>query len=214
MREIHKNIKTLFKPYEWKVVETDYNWQNNKNNESIFTIGNGYLGVRGFYEEGFYGDKIHSDTTTLINGIYEYFPYHHIWERPGFPSRYHSIINQANPFDVKIYIDNELVILGENVTDYARTLDFKTKKLIRTFKYKTKTNKIVSLEFRRFASQTDKHNLMQKITFSANDKVDVELITSLTMPTNDGSIKEEIGTLNSSVYNYLNASRSNNVLSL
>ena len=53
MREIHKNIKTLFEPHKWCVTETDYNEENNKNNETIFTIGNGYLGARGFFEEGF-----------------------------------------------------------------------------------------------------------------------------------------------------------------
>ena len=77
MRKIHKNVPMLFEPFEWKVEEKNFVEGTNSINETIFCIGNGYLGIRGFFEEGFYGASMHTMRTTMINGIYEYFPYNH-----------------------------------------------------------------------------------------------------------------------------------------
>lgn len=214
MREIHKNIKTLFEPHKWCVTETDYNEENNKNNETIFTIGNGYLGARGFFEEGFYGKEENSDPTTLINGIYEYFPYHHIWQRPGFPGKYHSIVNQANPFQVFIYIDDEKFILDKSVIDYQRTLYFKSGVLERKVVYKTKQNKTVTLKFERFAHQDDKHLLSLKLAIEVDKKAKIKIVSKLNMPTTSGSIKEEIGTLQDNVFDYLDTKRKDNLVSI
>ena len=123
MRKIHQNVPVRFQPYEWKVVETEFKEESNRLNETIFTLANGYIGVRGFFEEGFYGQKEASDPAVMINGIYEYYPYHHIWCRPGFPERFHSIVANVNPIDVKIYVGGERVLLGDKVENYSRTLD-------------------------------------------------------------------------------------------
>lgn len=56
MRKIHKNVKQLFEPYDWQVIETAFTEEQNRNNETIFALGNGYIGVRGTFEEGFYGE--------------------------------------------------------------------------------------------------------------------------------------------------------------
>ncbi len=128
MRSIHKNVPELFEPHGWTVTETEWKKENNKNNETIFTVANGYLGIRGFIEEGFCGDAEYSDRTSMLNGVYEYFPYRHIWCRPGFPERYHAIVNQADPFDIKVFADGEPVRICEpsKIKDYSRTLDMKT----------------------------------------------------------------------------------------
>ena len=69
MRKIHKDVPILFKPYEWKVEETEWSFEKNRNNETIFTTANGYLGIRGFFEEGFGNETSHdkTDRTTMIN---------------------------------------------------------------------------------------------------------------------------------------------------
>ena len=57
MRKIHQNVPVRFQPYDWKVVETEFKEESNRLNETIFTLANGYIGVRGFFEDGFYGKK-------------------------------------------------------------------------------------------------------------------------------------------------------------
>ncbi len=210
MRNIHKNVPVLFEPYDYKVVETDYNEQNNKNNETIFTVANGYVGLRGFFEEGFYGKPENSDPTTMINGIYEYFPYHHIWCRPGFPTRYHAIVNQTNPIDVKVLIDGEAATLGRGVSDYSRTLDMKNGTVTRKFRYQTESGKSADLTFERFASQSDKHLLAVRITVVPVSDCTVTLVSTLkSMAPAPGTVKEEIGGAVGSVFECPKAERVN-----
>lgn len=203
MRNIHKNVPMLFEPFEWKVEEKNFVEGTNSINETIFCIGNGYLGIRGFFEEGFYGASMHTMRTTMINGIYEYFPYNHIWCRPGFPKRYHSILNQTDPFDIKIYIDDELVILGDNVTNYNRTLYLRSGEVVRKFTYKTKTGKNVNLVYKRFCSQTDRHIAFGSIDVLCESTCNVRLVSSLaSIAKKEETVKEEIGGSTGEVYNF------------
>ena len=157
MRKIHQNVPVLFQPYDWKVVETEFKEESNRLKETIFTLANGYIGVRGFFEEGFYGQKEASDSAVMINGIYEYYPYRHIWCRPGFPERFHSIVANVNPIDVKIYVNGERVILGDKVENYSRTLDMYRGVVTREYTYVLADGQKCELCFTRFASQTEKH---------------------------------------------------------
>lgn len=201
MRNIHKNVPVLFEPHDYTVVETDYNEQNNKNNETIFTVANGYIGLRGFFEEGFYGAKENSDPTTMINGVYEYFPYNHIWCRPGFPQRFHAIVGQTNPIDVKVLLDGEPVTLAYGVEGYSRTLDFRDGTVVRKFTFTAKNGKSADLIFERFASQYDKHLVFVKISVTAKNDCEVKFISSLkSLAISSGAVKEEIGGASGSVF--------------
>ena len=157
MRKIHQNVPLAFVPHEWKVVETEYSEQTHKINETIFSLANGYIGIRGFFEEGFYGNPNESDPFVMINGVYEYYPYHHIWCRPGFPERFHSIVNNVNPLSVKISADGEEINLKGKISGYSRTLDMRKGNVIREFTFETAGGKKVSLKFTRVVSQINTH---------------------------------------------------------
>lgn len=214
MRKIHKNIPVLFEPYNWRVTETKFSEATNKNNETIFTIGNGYLGVRGYFEEGFYGSPENTDPATLINGIYEYFDYHHIWQRPGFPGRYHAIVNQTNPYETSVYVDGEKVMMNANVTAYERTLNLENGMLTRQFTYLTKKNKKVQIAYKRFASQTDKHMLFGKITVKVDADADIEIKSILRPPLGTGSAKIESCSASDNIFDFLGRSREEDIKSL
>ncbi len=194
MRKIHKDVPVRLKPYEWKIVEEDFSEATNKVNETIFTLANGYLGVRGFFEEGFYGRKEESDPSVMINGIYEYYPYRHIWCRPGFPERFHSIVNNVNPVDVKITANGEALTLGENVFGYSRTLDMARGVMVRTFTQKLANGRTCTLTFTRLVSQTRMHVMAEKIEIDCEEGTELTVTTLL--KTLDGTAtakKEEIG---------------------
>lgn len=101
MRKIHSNVPVLFVPEEWTVTEYGFNKERSLPNETVFSVGNGYLGVRGYFEEGV-PSGVPCEQSLLINGVYEYHPYRHIWQRPGFPGRYHSIFSQVNALALKV----------------------------------------------------------------------------------------------------------------
>ena len=208
MRKIHKNVPVCFEGYPDRVVETNYSQETNKNNETIFSIGNGYLGVRGFSEEGFYGDPAYADETTMINGIYEYHPYRHIWCRPGFPERFHAITNQANPLELKVLVDGEEVSLAGKVSEYSRTLLFSDGTVTRKFIYESKSGKNVRLEYSRFALQQDKHLLAMRVKVTPLQACEITLLSRLSSVVEaGGNTKEECADAEGKIFRFLDRTR-------
>lgn len=213
MRSIHKHVPVRFAPYEWIIKETDWTKENSRNNETIFTVANGYLGIRGFFEEKFAEEEIYADRTTMINGIYEYHDYHHIWCRPGFPERFHAIVGQANPFDVAIYVDGEKVELTqkEKVSEYERILDMQTGTVTRSFVYAAQSGAKVKCTFARFASQDDKHLAMDKITIQAITDCQIKLTSALSLPKGCGAAKEENASASGEIFENAMLEKTNGV---
>ena len=194
MRKIHKNISLRFQPEEWTVTENEFNENVNKENETIFTLANGYIGVRGFFEEGFYGKKENTDPAVMLNGVYEYYPYKHIWCRPGFPERFHTIINQVNPIDVTVFADGGKICLGNDTREYSRVLNMYEGTVVRSFVYVTETKKQIRLKYTRFVSQTEKNVMAIRIEIDAEPDTEIKILSRM-KPLDDirSSQKEEIG---------------------
>lgn len=73
MRKFHQNRSAIYALHPWQVVETEFRPEYNHRSESIFALGNGYLGLRGTFEEGL-PEEIPSTPGIYINGIYETEP--------------------------------------------------------------------------------------------------------------------------------------------
>ena len=56
-----------FKVDSWKIIEEGFNPDYGEVSESIFSLGNEYMGVRGYFEEGYNGPKL---IGSYFNGIY------------------------------------------------------------------------------------------------------------------------------------------------
>ncbi len=52
----------------WSIVETGFNPAYSLISESVFSLGNEFMGVRGYFEEGYSGDRL---LGSYFNGIYE-----------------------------------------------------------------------------------------------------------------------------------------------
>ncbi len=208
MRKIHKDCPVRLQPYEWKVIEDDFREDTNKVNETIFTLANGYLGVRGFFEEGFYGKKEESDPSVMINGIYEYYPYNHIWCRPGFPERFHSIVSNVNPIDIKITANGEAITLGNNTSDYSRMLDMYRGVMVRTFTNTLRDGKRCKLTFTRLVSQTHMHVMAEKIEIECDENMDITIATRLKhLKGHVSAQKEEIGAEMTNPFDFLDCGK-------
>lgn len=203
MRSIHKNVPVRLKPYDWIVKETEWTKEDNRINETIFTVANGYLGIRGFFEEGLSKDYAkYTDRTTMINGIYEYHQYNHVWRRPGYPLRYHSIVCQSDPFDISISVDGEPIAVtnSECVSDYERILDMRDGTVTRSLVYTAQSGARVKCTFVRFASQNDKHLAMDKISVEALTDCRVAVRSSLSLPRGCGEINEDTGAVSGDIF--------------
>ena len=174
MRKLYNDRPALFSPAPWEVSETDFSEADNKFRESVFAVANGYIGVRGFFEEGFCGAPENSDPVTMLNGVYEYHDYHYMWRRPGFPARTQVITRQANPLEVFVEIGGERVHMTHE--GYRRTLDLRTGVLTRTFIFTAKDGNKISLTYERFACQHDKHLLCCRIRIRAEKAAECKVI--------------------------------------
>ena len=135
----------------WEVVEEGFNPAYGRVSESIFSLGNEYMGVRGYFEEGYGGDKL---VGNYLNGVYE--------ERISEKSAYKGISNRStfmvNGVDwlyTRLKLDaEELDIAKSKISGYVRKLDMKTGMLTREFVWSTGSGKELKVAFIRFLSMT------------------------------------------------------------
>ncbi len=82
--------------HPWKIIEKTYPEEQNALKETLFSQGNGYLGFRGTFEEGYDGPGHDSMEGTYINGFYEKTPIHYDETAFGYASHTETMLNVPN----------------------------------------------------------------------------------------------------------------------
>jgi kojibiose phosphorylase len=142
-------LKTV-SPADWVVEEAA--WQPDRNAvwESLFTVANGYLGVRGFPEEPF--DAGPTCPAIYLAGVFN----------PG-DDGIPELVTAANVLAVEIELGGRpLRMAPPRLGEYRRTLDLKRGLLQRSMVY-TDEGRTTRIEFERFASIARPHLLGQSI---------------------------------------------------
>ena len=139
---------------DWKIVQKGFLSEYLAQDETIFAIGNGYLGMRGNLDEG----KPKSQRGTFINGFYESWPIHYGEKAFGFAEKGQSMVNVPDAKIIKIYVDDEPLSLPvATLKKYERTLDMKEGALIRELEWETPTGKHVVIRSKRLVSMEYRH---------------------------------------------------------
>jgi alpha,alpha-trehalose phosphorylase len=139
---------------EWALVETDFSSKDMGRTETLFAVGNGYLGLRGNVDEGRDGHE-HG---TYINGFHETWPIRHAEEAFGFARVGQTIVNAPDAKIIRLYVDDEPLVLTEaDLPMYERRLDFRGGLLRRSLEWRTPSGKRVLINSRRMVSFTDRH---------------------------------------------------------
>lgn len=170
---------------EWKIVEKNFNLEGSKKNETIFSIGNGYIGMRGNFEEGL-KDKKYTVEGTYLNGFYETHEIKYGEKAYAFPEIGQTMLNVINSKIIKIYVDDEeFNMMDSEILDYERVLDLKEGVLKRKAVWRTKTGKELELNFERLASFDDKHLAAVKVSIiPLNFSGKIKLVSLI-----DGNVK-------------------------
>mgnify|MGYP003289947872 CR=1 FL=1 len=122
--------------------------------ESLFAVGNGYLGMRGNVEEG---RESHTQGT-FINGFHETWKINHAEEAFGFARVGQTIVNAPDVKVIRLYVDDEPLLLPvADLIDYERSLDFRTGVLCREIVWRTPAGKRVRIKSQRMVSFTQRH---------------------------------------------------------
>lgn len=130
----------------------DKDWMGNA--ETIFALSNGFLGVRGTFEEG----RPAIETATFCNGFHETWPIVHAEEAYGFARTGQTMVNVPDSTLVKLYVDDEpLYLPTARLTEYERKLDFRTGVLSRDMNWSSPAGKQVRIKSRRLVSMEHRH---------------------------------------------------------
>ncbi len=144
----------------WKIIEEGFNKEYSQVSESIFSLGNEYMGVRGYFEEGYSGDRL---IGSYFNGIYESKEVQEASYK-GIIKSTEFMVNSVDWLYTRIEIDDEKLDLNKSIVeDFRRELDLKTGILKRSFIWNTKSGKKIKLIFERFLSMKEVNIGCQKI---------------------------------------------------
>ena len=176
--------KRLFKIDSWKLISNQLEIKEKRLQESLTSIGNGYMGMRGNFEEGYSGDHHQG---TYLAGVWFPDKTRVGWWKNGYPQYFGKVINAMNFIGVDILVDgSKLDLYKEEIVDFHLELDMKQGILKRSFIIKRGENKL-KFEFERFLSIISKEicAINIKVTSLIGDHK-VELIPFL-----DGDVTNE-----------------------
>jgi len=168
---------------EWRLTEQYYSTRDLGVTETLFAVGNGYLGLRGNVEEG---RETHSHGT-FINGFHETWPIRHAEEAFGFARVGQTIVNVPDNKTIKLYIDDEPLLLSvADLEAYDRTLDFRDGVLRRDITWRTPAGKRVRVRSERMVSFTQRHLAIMTFEVTMLDDHAPVVISSQTLNRQDG----------------------------
>ena len=136
------------------MVEREYIPSLLSQGETIFALSNGYLGMRGCFEEG---GPI-GQNGTFINGFYESWPIVYPETAYGLATTGQTILNVTDSKIIKLYVDDEVFWLPHaHLLHFERRLDMRAGTLDREVIWETPAGKQVSIRSRRLVSLTQRH---------------------------------------------------------
>ncbi|MBN1934267.1 MAG: beta-phosphoglucomutase [Anaerolineae bacterium] len=139
----------------WIVSETEFAPQKLHHKETVFTIGNGYLGTRGAFEEGYPG----AQPATLIHGVFD-----------DAPIVYTELANCPDWLPIYVFVEGERFRLDRGeVLVYRRQLDLRRGLLSRDVRWRSPAGHTVDLHWERFASLSDEHVVAVRCQIMAVD---------------------------------------------
>jgi len=144
-----------------------FNKDNLQTEESLYHIANGYLGIRGNFEEG-YPSSVPTVRSCYINGVYEDKTIVYDEKLYGFPEKGQRMVSLPDIQTTKIQVGcEEFSLFTGKVLSFTKTLDFDRGLQIRTVEWESPRGTILNLSFTRFVSFTRKHIFAVRITVSS-----------------------------------------------
>ncbi|MEA5573333.1 glycoside hydrolase family 65 protein [Calothrix sp. UHCC 0171] len=177
---------------EWNISEAIFNAAHLHHQETVFTIGNGYLGTRGTFEEGY----LDENPATFIHGVYD-----------DVAVVTTELVNVPNWLNLNITIAGETFQLDTGkIINYKRSLDMRLGLLSRDIRWRSPKGHTIDLHFQRFASLAEQHIVAIRCEITAIDAIcDISVTTSLDENTTTQGIKH---------WQTINHKISNNIIGL
>ena len=159
-----KYADRYFKVDPWKIIEDGFDPARSMVAEAVFSLGNEYTGLRGYFDEGYSGSRLQG---SYLNGVYERRSVPKSGYK-GMLSFTEFMVNTVDWVYTRITCNGQILDLAKSdFSDFHRELDLRTGVLTRRFVWNVDPDTKVELCFERFTSMQNEQMVGQKITFHA-----------------------------------------------
>lgn len=149
-------LKRLFDIDPFKLTTHSLNKEDIRLQESLTSIGNGYMGLRGNFEEGYSGNN---HKGTYLAGVWYPDKTRVGWWKNGYPDYFGKVINAVDFIAVDIYLNDKKIDLNHyEPTNFYQELDMQHGILSRSFilsvdncKFKCSFKRLLSLTIKELA---------------------------------------------------------------
>jgi len=146
-------VNNIYKKDEWLIVEEGFHPDHNRESESIFSIGNGYMGQRANFEEQYSGNTLQG---SYIAGVYYPDKTKVGWWKNGYPEYFAKVLNAPKWIGIDVSVNGRQVDLANTrLISFTRILNMKEGYLGRDFKIAVSKNKSIEISVRRFVSMSE-----------------------------------------------------------
>jgi alpha,alpha-trehalose phosphorylase len=153
-RPLHLPPQHLYPTDAWQVRETRYSERYFARAETAFSLSNGYIGIRGTFDEG----RPALSPGTFVNGFHETWPIVHAEQAYGLARTGQTIVTVPDATVLRLFVDDEpLFMPTARLRHYARTLDMRDGTLSRELAWSTPSGKHVLVRSRRLVSFEHRH---------------------------------------------------------
>jgi alpha,alpha-trehalose phosphorylase len=174
-RPIQLPPERLYPTEEWRVVETAYSEEFSHRAETAFALSNGYVGIRGTFEEG----RPAHVPGTFINGLHETWPILHMEDAYGLARMGQTIVTVPDASILRLYVDDEpLYVPTARLRGYARVLDMRGGTLTRELEWSTAAGKHVTVRSCRLVSLEHRHVVAIRFEVLVHDRAAPVVISS------------------------------------
>ncbi|MCI5955824.1 MAG: glycoside hydrolase family 65 protein [Clostridiales bacterium] len=160
-----------FEIHPWKVVERELDKRHMRLSESLTSTGNGYMGMRGNFEEDYSGD---THLGTYIGGVWFPDKTRVGWWKNGYPQYFGKAINAVRMNGIHVEVDGRPLDLNTaDVLDFTRELDMQAGLFSRRFTLRTEQGNL-HVRAERFVSLAQKELLA--IQYSVTPEFDAHVV--------------------------------------
>ena len=135
----------------WNIIIEGFNKADITKHESIFSLGNGAMGMRANFEEDYTGDTLQG---SYIGGVYYPDKTRVGWWKNGYPEYFAKVLNAPNWIGLHIKINGELLDLNTclEVKNFRRQLNMKEGWYERSFTAMLPNQQEIQVKVLRFLS--------------------------------------------------------------
>lgn len=167
----------------WRLVETSFDGSDSGLTETLFAIGNGYLGMRANPSEG---REAHTHGTYL-NGFHETWTIKHAEDAFAFAKTGQTIVNAPDAKLMKLYVDDEPLLLADaELEHYERVLDMAAGRSWRDLIWRTPAGKRIHVRSERLISFEHRHLAVLTFEVTLLDSSAPVVISSQLLNRQDG----------------------------